>query len=302
MYHFYTYGDLLQEDFRLHEPKAKLAVIGNPIAHSKSPQMQQAALCSAGIDATYIRVLAEDHEFEGVVSRLRELKFIGANVTVPFKKRACTLATSVDQAAAMSGSVNTLVFSNEDIKGFNTDGAGFSAALREATDIAPPLRGRHIVLLGAGGGAGSTLACQCALEGCASLVLVNRTIEKIHPLSESINRQYPNVSRCLSTADTTALMHAVRKADLLIQATSLGLRETDPLPLPKEALHKNLTVCDIITHDTPLLRLSREQGLCAIGGGGMLMYQGACAFRLWFPDKDPNLTAMRHALVVTEQP
>lgn len=302
MYNYYTYGDLSKEDFRLHQPQARLAVIGNPIAHSKSPQMQQAALRSAGINTSYIRVLAENDEFESVVSRLRELNFFGANVTVPFKKRARALSSSVDQAAKMSGSVNTLVFRNGEICGFNTDGAGFSAALREETGIDHPLRGKRIVLLGAGGGAGATLACQCALEGCSRLVLVNRTIEKIIPLSAEINRQCPNVSHCLVMADTTALVQAVNNADLLIQATSLGLRETDPLPLPHEALHDNLSICDIITHDTPLLRLARERGLCAIGGGSMLMYQGACAFHLWFPDQEPDLTAMRHALAETKQP
>ncbi len=302
MYHYYTYGDLLKEYFRLHEPKARLAVIGNPISHSKSPQMQEAALRSAGIDASYIRILAEEDEFELVVSRLQALNFIGANVTIPFKKRARAIATSVDQAANMSGSVNTLVFRNGRIAGFNTDGTGFSVALGEETGIPHPLRGRRIVLLGAGGGAGSALACQCALEGCESLLLVNRTVEKITSLSEKINRQYPNVSRCLSMANVADLAQAVQDADLLIQATSLGLRETDPLPLPQEALHGNLTVCDIITHNTPLLRLSRERGLRAIGGDSMLMYQGACAFRLWFPDLEPDLPAMHSALVATNCP
>ncbi len=296
---YYTCSDLLSEEFRQREPRARLAVIGNPIAHSKSPQLQQAALDAAGIPVSYIRVLAGEDEFETVVHRLRGLGFFGTNVTVPFKKRAWAMAMRLDPLAELSGSVNTFIFRGDEIEGANTDGPGFSTALRQEMNLT--LHSRRIVLLGAGGGAGTSLACQCALERCAGLVLVNRTLEKLDGLCAQLARHRPGAVSRLSSEDAAGVIRAAKKAELLIQATSLGLREDDPLPLPQEALHPGLAVYDLVTHDTPLQRLARKRGLRVAGGEGMLLHQGIGAFRLWFPNREPDADAMAKALAAASE-
>lgn len=296
MFPFYTLQDLDKGAPAPGGKPARLAVIGNPIGHSRSPGMQQAALDAAGIDASYIRLLVDAGDFPRAVTRLRELGFIGANVTVPFKKEACALATCKDALAELSGSVNTLLFGQGGIVGANTDGPGFCLALEETWGMRP--RGKRIALLGAGGGAGSALACACALDGCAHIALINRTVTRLPALAETLQRAglaSESIS-CMAADDRQSVIRAVREADVLVQATSLGLAADDGLPLPPEALHSGLFVYELVTHDTPLLREARRHGLPAGNGLSMLLYQGAEAFRLWFPGTPPDVSAMYGAL------
>ncbi len=132
---YYTLADLLDEEHPFDAGEivpARLAVIGFPIAHSKSPAMQQAALDAAGIRARYIRIQAAPEEFGEVVRLLRKRGFTGANVTVPHKQAACSLCSDTDALSRATGSVNTLVFQQDgSVSGFNTDGPGFARAIRE---------------------------------------------------------------------------------------------------------------------------------------------------------------------------
>ncbi len=296
MYPFYTLDDLRAGAPALRGERARLAVVGNPIGHSRSPQMQQAALDAAGIDASYIRLFVEQGRFPRAVDRLRELGFIGANVTVPFKKEAAALADTRDDLTLLSASANTLRFTPEGVQAFNTDGPGFCRALEESLGCRP--RGRRILLLGAGGGAGAALACACALDGCAHIALVNRTVDRLPPLAETLMRAGLPGERiaCVAAGDERQTLQAALKADLLIQATSLGLRESDPLPLPVEALHDGLKVYDLVTHETPLQSEARRRGLAVADGTPMLLYQGAEAFERWFPGAKADVPAMRAAL------
>ena len=151
---YYTLADLLDEEHPFDAGEsvpARLAVIGFPIAHSKSPAMQQAALDAAGIRARYIRIQASPEEFADVVRLLREKGFLGANVTVPHKQAACSLCHDTDALSRATGSVNTLVFQKDgSVSGFNTDGPGFGRAIREEFSV--DLRDLKVVLLGACGG------------------------------------------------------------------------------------------------------------------------------------------------------
>ncbi len=274
---------------------ARLAVIGNPIAHSRSPQMQQAALEAAGVNASYIRVLADmaEGEFERCARRLEELGFIGVNVTVPFKKKACAMAAEADALARLCGAANTLKFSPEGWQAFNTDGPGFERAVSEL--CGRPLGSMRVLILGACGGAGSALAAQCALSGCPQLLLANRPKPELGALADKLQKKTQGCIRTVSMAEEAALATAVAEAELIVNATSLGLKEGDPLPLDPARLRPGQAVYDIVPHDTPLRRAAAEAGCLAADGTAMLLWQGAYAYKLWFGQLPP-VEAMRAAL------
>lgn len=279
---------------------ARLGVIGNPIVHSKSPQMQQSALDAAGIPARYVRLLAgtEEGAFEALLGQLAERGFIGVNVTVPFKKRAHDAAVSLDPLAQLSGAVNTLVRRADGWHGYNTDGPGFSRAIEEC--FGRPLREMRVLIMGACGGAGSALACQCALEQCPALTLVNRPRPELEQLAA---RLAPHSTAPVTTLhfDSPELPASVAQADLIVNATSLGLHEGDPMPISPDLLQPGQCVYDIVTHETALHRTATARGCRAATGQGMLLWQGAIAFEHWF-DQLPDIPAMRHGLGIRQFP
>lgn len=273
---------------------ARLAVVGNPIAHSRSPQMQLAALRAAGIPGTYVRVLAEREgdAFERTLPALQRMGFCGLNVTVPFKYRAFAAADcSGDPLASLCGSCNTLAWRNGCWVGWNTDGPGFARAISEW--CGQELSELRIVLLGACGGAGSALACQCALAGCRHLTLVNRPKPALQELEQKLSPFAP--VQAVAVGEDDARRAAVQQADLVVNATSLGLNEGDELPLPADWLTPRQWVYDIVTHPTPFQAAARERGCQAADGSAMLLWQGAYAFEKWFGSL-PDTAAMRKAL------
>ncbi len=277
------------------DSRIRLGVIGNPIAHSKSPQMQQAALDAEGKPLTYVRLLAgtEVGAFESLLELLAERGFIGANVTVPFKKKAFSAAAQADDLSALCGAANTLVLRDDGWHCHNTDGPGFEQAITEL--CGKPLRELSIVILGACGGAGSALCCQCILSGCRRLTAVNRPrpeLEQLHRLLQ------PHAAGELHTVSFSSpdFREAAESADLIVNATSLGLRPGDPLPLEISLLRPGQTVYDIVTHDTPLQQAAAAQGCTVSDGLSMLLWQGAIAYHRWFGSM-PDIKSMRRALL-----
>ncbi len=294
---FYTLRELTPPTLASLPKPAGLGVIGNPIAHSRSPQMQQAALDALGMEMSYIRILADMKKgaFEYTVEHLLSLGFMGVNVTVPFKKLAFGMADAADELSRLCGASNTLHFTEDGIMACNTDGPGFVLAVKELCGC--PLSYLKTLILGACGGAGSALAAQCVLSGCPQLTLANRPRPELERLADTL-RPHATADcqlRTVSMADTAALAAAVAGADLIVNATSLGLREGDPLPLDPAWLHPGQTVYDIVPHDTPLRRAAAERGCLASDGTGMLLWQGVCAFMRWF-NVEPPIPPMRAAL------
>ena len=293
MFSVYNENQLTSE--LLQGEKIKLGVIGNPIAHSKSPQMQQAALDAAGIDCHYIRILAETapQGFANVLNKLVEAEFIGANVTVPFKKQAFAIATQADALSTLCGAANTLVRKGNEWHCHNTDGPGFERAIFELSG--KRLCELNIIILGACGGAGSALAAQCVLAGCSKLTLVNRPRPELQQMQAKLS---PLAQGELLTAhfDSPQLPQLLEEAQLIVNATSLGLAEGDPMPIPTELLHSGQIVYDIVTHDTPLRRRAEAQGCLTDNGLAMLLWQGAYAFEHWFGHM-PDVAAMRAGLL-----
>lgn len=275
----------------------RLGVIGNPIAHSRSPQMQQAALDAMGVPCRYTRLLCplDEGGFETLLAGLEKHGFLGCNITVPFKKNAFAAAAHRDPLAELSGAVNTLVRQKDGWWGYNTDGPGFQQAVFEL--CGKKLEALKVLIIGACGGAGSALAAQCMLSGCPRLLLANRPKPALDDLAAKLRA----VSGCRSEIVTCPIGHehfadCVAQADLVVNATSLGLKDGDSLPLAPAHLHPGQVVYDIVPHDTALRRIAAECGCLSADGTDMLLWQGVYAYQHWFGVMPP-ISPMRQALV-----
>jgi shikimate dehydrogenase len=290
------------ESFRSMAPPARLAVFGDPVAHSKSPSFQNAALRSCGIAAQYIKIHTRPDELAAALRALPAADFLGTNVTIPHKAGALASVDEADDYARSSGAVNTVLVDDQKLVGFNTDGPGLLRALREEFYV--DLRDLRVMLLGAGGGAGRAIAVQCALESCERLVLVNRTFEKARTLAQELS-SYFRSDRLVGPAERLeaipheerALREQLAKTDLIINATSVGMKRTDPRLVPAGLLTPNLMVYDTVyaTGKTRLIEDAEAAGARVASGLSMLLHQGALSFEIWFGRAAP-LEAMRAAL------
>lgn len=283
----------------------RLGVFGDPVAHSRSPRMLNAALEHCGIAVRYCRLHVRPEEFAEAARLLPQAGFLGANVTVPHKLAALEAAHRVDGHARKIGAVNTLVVEGERLLGFNTDGPGLMRAIR--AEFGVDLRDLRIMVLGAGGGAGRAIAAQCALEGCERLVLVNRTFGKAQEVAAQLApyfkgpRVYGPAHRLEAVPWEEALLAAqLAQTDLIINATSCGMKSTDPSVLPEPLLQANHLVFDTIytARRTPLVEAAQSVGARAANGLSMLLYQGVLAFEIWFNRSAP-VEVMREALAGT---
>jgi shikimate dehydrogenase len=293
----FTFDDLCSRD-RLDAGQAtpaRLAVIGQPVAHSASPRLHQPALDAAGIEARYIRVEVAPGRVAEAFSRMRALGFIGCNVTVPHKFEAMSACTDVHPDAAALGAVNTVRFDPDTTRGFNTDGPGFVRAIADVFDV--PLSTLTVAILGAGGGAGQAVAAQCALQGVPRIILVNRSQEKLAPLVNRLAALGPATEVIALGFDDPVLQSHLLAADLLVNTTSVGLKPGDPSVIPAACLHPGQLVYDTIYQPpvTPLLALASAQGCQNANGLSLLLHQGVLAFQHWFPLTNP-LPTMRQAL------
>ena len=269
---------------RWSRPGTSLAVLGHPIKHSISPPMHNAALAElAAADARfadwkYFRFDIPPADLPCALSILHAKRFRGVNLTVPHKVIAFDRVARVDAAARPVGAVNTLRWSAEGWHGFNTDGYGLAAAVRET--LGHELGGAHVVLLGSGGAARGA-AVECLQRRCASLWIANRTRENLDALLAAIAPIAPDVPR--HGFAPSAAPGDLPGDSLVINATSAGLRETDPLPIDLAALPRPAAVFDMIYNPprTALLRRAAELGLAHANGLGMLVHQGAKALEIW---------------------
>jgi shikimate dehydrogenase len=299
----YTLADL--ENWRKAVPQKdehiRLGILGDPVAHSLSPPMQNTALKHCDIDMEYARFHVRANELASALSFLRELDFVGINLTVPHKVAAMNLVDDTDPSAKEIGAVNTIKIDDAKLIGFNTDGRGFSRAIREEFSV--DLRDMRVLVLGAGG-AGRAIAVQCAKEGCERLVIANRTLEKAGKLADELRdffagpKVFGPVPRLQAIAWEEAAIHfQIANIDLIVNATPLGLNRVDLSPVPARLLAPHLMVYDTIysSRRTPLVSAAIEAGARAANGLSMLLHQGALAFEIWFQREAP-LEVMRKAL------
>ena len=282
---------------------AVLAVIGDPVEHSRSPQMHNPALRAAGIDAEYVRLhLAPDELAEGL-SLMKSSGFTGTNVTIPHKGSVYDTVDSMTEVARRIGAVNTVAFDGDEMLGHNTDAPGLKRAIREEFSI--DLSDLRIMILGAGGGAGRAAAVQCAMDHCDRLVLVNRTVEKAEALKEELRELFIDPDRLEGPSNRLVsipreekyLERELGQVDLIINATSVGMKRTDPEVVPQRLIEPHHLVYDMIYAPprTRLINDAEAAGAKAANGLSMLLWQGALAFEFWF-NREAPVEAMRAGL------
>lgn len=250
--------------------------------------MHNAAFAALGLNWCYIACEVDPQNLRAAIAGARAMGFAGLNLTLPHKLLAVDMVDVLDASAKKWGAVNTIHFTERGAVGFNTDADAVMASLRE--DMKMKLRGAKILLLGAGG-AGRTAALKLASERVAELFLVNRTRSKAQALASEITKNFPAVK--VSTA------YPKGRADLVLNATSLGLKPDDPLPLDtkKFKFRQTPAVYDMVYRpaETPLLHAARLAGCKTVNGLGMLLFQGARAFEIWTGRAAP-LEVMRRSL------
>jgi shikimate dehydrogenase len=284
------------------------AVFGSPIRHSASPAMHNAAFAALGLNWRYLAFEVDPKNLRAAIEGAKAMGFAGINLTVPHKLLAVDIVDALDESAKIWGAVNTIRFEGRTAKsdwlplrefnhdapaeirsiGFNTDAGAIVTALRE--DLKVELRGAKVLLLGAGG-AGRTAALRFAAEGVLELFLVNRTFSKAKEIADEIRKQFPAVYVTPSYPKT--------KVDLIVNATSLGLKTGDASPLDEKqfSLKQAGAVYDMIYRpaETALLQAAKTAGCRTANGLGMLLHQGAKAFEIWTGQSAP-LDVMRRAL------
>ncbi|MFV0416554.1 MAG: shikimate dehydrogenase [Chthoniobacterales bacterium] len=300
----FTADDILQrpEIFSELAPPARLAVTGHPVEHSRSPGMHNAALAHDKKNLQYIKIdLPEDKAIK-TFRAMAKAGFIGSNVTIPLKAQALAACDKVDENARRMGSVNTILMENGSLTGFNTDGPGLVRAIRE--DFQVDLKDLRVLLLGAGGGAGRAIAVQCALEGCERLVLVNRTQEKAESLRKELDEFFhsdrlegPGDRLVCTPWENKALRSQLENCDIIINATSIGMKRSDAAPIPSSLITPNLLVYDAVYSGgkSRLIEDSQAAGARAASGLSMLLHQGALSYEIWFDHPAP-IAAMRKGL------
>ncbi len=257
-----------------------LGIFGDPVAHSLSPLMQNAALCELAVDAVYVPFHVRPVDLAGAVNALRALRIRGVNVTVPHKEAVLPLLDEVDPAARLIGAVNTIVNRDGRLVGYNTDGLGLLAALRDDLQFGP--RGKRVLLLGAGGACRAALAA-LAGAGAVELRLANRNPARAEALAAGFASHFEGTTFAAFPLDDGAPpVSAVAEVDLIVNTTSVGLKGEE-LALPWAAIPERARVYDMVyrREGTPLCLRARENGHQAADGLGMLAGQGEAAFRLW---------------------
>ncbi|MFA7297000.1 MAG: shikimate dehydrogenase [Dehalococcoidia bacterium] len=281
-----------------------IALLGHPVAHSLSPRFQQAALDALGVDARYEAwdVLPEDVPV--ALERLRGGEMLGANVTIPHKETVARLADRPDALVEWMGAANTLVNHGGQLAATNTDITGIQRSLAaEGVDV----RGRRVVLLGAGGAARAVVIAM-RRAGAAHLAIANRDQARAQAVAALGGDELPT-SVLPFDPTSQALLDAVAEASLVVNATPLGMAhgpDEHASPLPASAFRAGQAAFDLvyIPEETPFLRDARAAGAHPIGGLAMLIHQGAEAFRLWTglePPVDVMFEAARTALAERAQ-
>lgn len=269
--------------------------------------MQNAGLTALGLDWRYVAFDVWPEQLREAISGAKAMGFVGLNLTVPHKLLAMELVDDLDESARSWGAVNTIRFEAQDAtgawqpvwrlgerpatvraRGFNTDAGAITRSIEE--DLSLRLAGTSVLLLGAGG-AGRTAALKLASAGVRSLHLVNRTVARAEAVAAEIRQRWPDV--------VVEVGYPAAVVDLLVNATSLGLKRDDPLPLDPAAfaVGRAGAVYDMIYRpaETPLLAAAKAAGCRVANGLGMLLYQGARALEIWSEQVAP-VDEMRRAL------
>lgn len=275
--------------------KQKYGLIGHPVKHSLSPAMQNAAFTALGIDAEYLLYDVEPEKLEGFLKDARSGNISGFNVTIPHKiktKEYLERKGSLDENARRLGAVNTIkVCEDGKLCGYNTDGPGFYRSLVEDLRFEP--EGKDIFVLGAGGAANAVV--MYLGNGPKNIFISDLDKVKTDNLCAHYKKYFDG--NRLAVVDEKSFKDALKKSDLFINTTPVGMKESDPSPIDVSLLHHGLYVYDLVYNrpSTELVKKATSLKLHATTGLGMLLHQGAIAFEIWTGAKAP-VAIMKKAL------
>jgi len=257
-----------------------MLVFGDPIAHSLSPVMQNAALEEAGINSVYGACRVPKEKIGDAIAAVRLLDVWGVNLTVPLKEVVCPHLDELDNAARLIGAVNTIVNHDGKLTGYNTDVYGVSKALE--IDLAFDPAGKKVMLLGAGGASRAGIVALCE-AGVKTLGIANRNVVRAEALVAEFSKVFPDTEFHVYSLSPLDLAKGMKGADLLINSTSVGLKGERFVDFPWQALPAEARVFDMVysSKETPFVEAAKHHGHMATGGLGMLAAQGEKAFELW---------------------
>ncbi len=268
------------------------ALIGDPVEHSLSPMMHNAAFKHLNLDFIYLAFRVEKHNLKAAIEGVRALKIHGLNVTKPLKVDVAALLDELDFSARNMGAVNTVLNQNGRLIGYNTDGVGALSAIQEAGVELEELK---TVILGAGGA--SRAVAHSLANKVGELVILNRTISKAERLASELKKLYQSEVR-YGGLDSQTVASELSDADLVINATSVGMKPNENAsPINSELIRPDMVIFDLVYNplETLLLRKAKEAGAKTISGLSMLLHQGAASFKIW-TGVDAPLDVMRVAL------
>ncbi|MGG4104717.1 shikimate dehydrogenase [Paenibacillus lautus] len=270
-----------------------LGVMGDPIGHSKSPAMHHAAITVLGLSGAYVPLHIRPEGLSDAIQAVKALGFRGVNVTIPHKVEVMKHLDVVDEGARRIGAVNTIVNDNGQLTGYNTDGIGYVRSLKD--EACPDLKGKRIVVIGAGGAARGIIYALTG-EGPEKISIVNRTSAKALALAE----EWSSLADLRGYGEDHA-REALSDADVVINTTSVGMfPRVSELPIPMEYIPEGIVVSDLIYNPlkTELLRVSELRQCTVHGGLGMFINQGAYAFEYWTGLTAP-VQAMKEAVLTS---
>ncbi len=270
-----------------------VAVFGHPVAENPTQYMHEKAFEALGLQWRYITLDVPAEKLDGAVSGMRAMNFAGANCTIPHKVAVIPLLDTLTETALKIGAVNTIVrLADGRLLGENTDGKGFIESVREA---GLELNGTNAVILGAGGAA-RAISTELAIAGARHITIVNRTPHRGSELAQQVITRTGIES---ASYEWKGEIDIPPETNLVVNATSIGLfpNVAQAVPVNYASIRSSMLVCDVIPNppDTPFLKRARDQGAKTLDGLGMLVYQGAIAFKMW-TGKDAPVDVMRNAL------
>ena len=271
-----------------------VGILGHPVHHSLSPIMHNAAFESLGLDYRYFAFDVKPEMLRRAVEGLRALQMVGVNVTVPHKEKVIRYLDQLSSDARLMGAVNTIENREGQLIGHNTDGMGFIRAFQDA--FGQSVEGKQALLLGAGGAA-RAVAIQLVSQGISEMIIANRTYAHARRLVKTITESFPGATTLAIRLQGESLAKICLRADILINATSTGLTVDSSLNISPSVFRPSMRVCDLTYNPphTPFLKMAAGAGCKTMNGVGMLLHQGALAFRIWLGQEAP-LSVMRTAL------
>ena len=266
-----------------------VAIFGDPIGHTLSPAMHNAAFAASGLDFIYVPFNVKPDSLGDAIKGIRAMGFAGANITVPHKEAVIKYLDAVDAEAKLVGAVNTIVNRGGVLSGYNTDGRGFVRAAAEGVGFEPS--GKRVFICGAGGAARG-VGFALAAAGAKEIIFSDIDAVRRDRLVADINAAYPGTA-----VSGGADAGTIRDADLAVNATPRGMKASDGSPMPDGSFRAGQAFADLVYNPpkTNAMDAAQAAGAKVMNGLGMLLWQGALAYELW-TGAAPDMSAMKEAV------